>query len=92
MAEAETEASPRTLEQILEGHRFRCNACGGLTRFDVVRTVRFKMFHHQDIAGSPHFEELEVVSDTIDEVHCRYCGNGKSVVEIDEEGNEVTPS
>ena len=31
--------------------RWRCNVCGNLTRFDVVRTVRSRDFVHVDLAG-----------------------------------------
>lgn len=96
LADQETGAPPKSLAQLLESHRYRCKACGGLTRFDVVRTVTFKTFHHQKVHGPASFEELEVVSDTIDKVICRYCGHGKEVVELDESGDEiadqVTPS
>lgn len=89
MAEETEAANPPSLEGLLEAHRYRCKACGGLTRFDVVRTVTFKTFHHQEVHGPVSFEELEVVSDTIDEVICRYCGHGKEVVELDENGDEI---
>jgi len=54
--------------------RWRCTACGNLTRFDVVRTRRLREFVHADLAGDPLVEESETLSDVVEHVTCRWCG------------------
>ena len=54
--------------------RWRCSQCGNLTRFDVVRSSRVKEYVHLDLAGEPEVEETEVLSETLEEVRCRWCG------------------
>jgi hypothetical protein len=56
------------------GTRWRCAACGNLTRFDVVRTRRLREYVHADLAGDPAVEESEVLSDVVEHVTCRWCG------------------
>jgi hypothetical protein len=56
------------------GERLRCTACGNLTRFDVVRTVRTRDFVHADLAGEQAVEEREVLGDSVERVTCRWCG------------------
>lgn len=68
--------------------RFRCTACGNLTRFDVTRTRRTRAFHHYSIGGELDVDDVEVLSDEIEEVVCRWCGSGASVVEITQD--EIT--
>jgi hypothetical protein len=65
--------------------RYRCAACGNLTRFDVVTTLRTKAFHHYSVGGSLSIEEVEVLDESVDDVSCRWCGNGKSI-EVIEDG------
>ena len=60
--------------------RYRCTACGNLTRFDVTITRRTKAFHHYTVGGELEIEDPEVLSETIEEVACRWCGTAKSVV------------
>jgi hypothetical protein len=55
--------------------RWRCSQCGNLTRFDVVRSARVKEFVHLDLSGEPRVEDSEVLSETLDEVRCRWCGS-----------------
>ena len=62
--------------------RYRCRACGNLTRFDVVATRRTRSFHHYTVGGRLTVEDTEVLAETVDEVQCRWCGNGGSVVEL----------
>jgi hypothetical protein len=59
--------------------RYRCTACGNLTRFDVTSTVRSRAFHHYSVGGELTVEDTEVLSETVDEVLCRWCGTGGSV-------------
>ena len=63
--------------------RYRCAACGNLTRFDVVTTRRTRAFHHYSVGGDLTVEEVEVLDQSVEEVTCRWCGNGKAVEEIE---------
>jgi hypothetical protein len=68
--------------------RYRCDGCGNLTRFDVTVVQRSKAFHHFTVGGDLVIEEEEVMSRHVDEVVCRWCGHGRSVVEISDEHTE----
>jgi hypothetical protein len=59
--------------------RYRCAACGNLTRFNVVTTRRTSAFHHFSVGGELTVEDEEVLDQTVEEVTCRWCGNGKGV-------------
>ena len=59
--------------------RYRCAACGNLTRFNVVTTRRTSAFHHYSVGGDLTLEDVEVLEETVDEVSCRWCGNGNAV-------------
>ena len=37
--------------------RFRCSACGNLTRFDVVSSRRTRAFHHFSVGGELSVED-----------------------------------
>jgi hypothetical protein len=62
--------------------RYRCTACGNLTRFDVVATRRTRAFHHYSVGGELRVEEEELLSEVIEEVTCRWCATSKSVDEL----------
>jgi len=62
--------------------RYRCTACGNLTRFDVTATRTTRAFHHYSVGGELKVEEEVVLSETFEEVSCRWCGNGNAVEEI----------
>jgi rubredoxin len=62
--------------------RYRCTACGNLTRFDVTSNRRTRAFHHYSVGGELEVEDTEVLAETIEEVACRWCGTGKDVVEL----------
>jgi hypothetical protein len=64
--------------------RYRCTACGNLTRFDVVTTRRTRTFHHYTVGGALTVEDEELLSEVIEEVSCRWCGNGTNIEEISE--------
>lgn len=64
-----------------DAKQYRCTACGNLTRFDVIATRRTKSFHHYDVSGDLTVEETDVLSEVVEEVSCRWCGNGSAVVE-----------
>jgi len=59
--------------------RYRCAACGNLTRFDVTSTKTTKAFHHFTVGGDLVVEDEEVLEQTVHEVACRWCGHGRSV-------------
>jgi hypothetical protein len=59
--------------------RYRCAACGNLTRFDVTVTRRSRAFHHYTVGGELSVEDEEVLAEQVEEVSCRWCGSGRSV-------------
>jgi hypothetical protein len=63
--------------------RYRCTACGNLTRFEVTITRRTRAFHHYTIGGELSVEDTEVLAENIESVVCRWCGTASSVVEVD---------
>jgi hypothetical protein len=65
--------------------RYRCSSCGNLTRFNVVTTRRTKAFHHYSVGGELTIEEVEVLDEAVEEVSCRWCGNGNSIEVVDHE-------
>jgi hypothetical protein len=65
--------------------RYRCAACGNLTRFDVTTTRRTTAFHHYTVGGELHVEDEQVLAETVESVTCRWCGSGASVVELRDE-------
>jgi hypothetical protein len=62
--------------------RFRCNACGNITRFDVVETTTVQSFHHFSVGGELTIEEPHVVERVIQSVSCRWCGHGRDVEQL----------
>lgn len=63
--------------------RYRCTACGNLTRFDVTVTRRSRAFHHFSLGGELAIEDDEVLAETVEEVSCRWCGSGRAVEVFD---------
>jgi hypothetical protein len=61
--------------------RYRCAACGNLTRFDVVATRRTRSFHHFTVGGELEIDEEEVLSEQVESVTCRWCGAGQEAIE-----------
>jgi hypothetical protein len=61
------------------GPRYRCTACGNLTRFDVTVSRRTRGFHHYTLGGEVVVEEERVLAEHVEEVSCRWCGTGRSV-------------
>ena len=59
--------------------RYRCSACGNLTRFDVVSSRRTRAYHHYTMGGDLQVEDEVVLGETVEEVACRWCGDGASV-------------
>jgi hypothetical protein len=63
--------------------RYRCGACGNVTRFDVVATRRTRTFHHFSIGGELTIEEEELLDEKIERVTCRWCGvSGDGIEEL----------
>jgi DNA-directed RNA polymerase subunit RPC12/RpoP len=63
--------------------RYRCAACGNLTRFDVTVTRRTRAFHHYTLGGELAVEDEEVLSETVEDVACRWCGSSRAVESLD---------
>jgi DNA-directed RNA polymerase subunit RPC12/RpoP len=59
--------------------RYRCTACGNLTRFDVTATRRTRAFHHYSLGGELSVEDEVVLAETVEEVACRWCGSARAV-------------
>lgn len=59
--------------------RYRCAACGNLTRFDVTVTRRTRAFHHYSLGGDLAVEDEVVLAETVEDVACRWCGSGRAV-------------
>lgn len=59
--------------------RYRCAACGNLTRFDVTSTRRTRAYHHYTVGGELVVEAEDVLEERIEEVSCRWCGSGTAV-------------
>jgi hypothetical protein len=64
--------------------RYRCAACGNLTRFDVVVNRRTRSFHHYSLAGELSVENVDVLEESVEEVSCRWCGHGKDIEVVDD--------
>jgi len=69
--------------------RYRCTACGNITRFDVVTDRRTKAFHHYSVGGELSVEDVEVLSESVLEVRCRWCGHGRAIETFDGETPEA---
>jgi hypothetical protein len=64
--------------------RYRCAACGNLTRFNVVTKRRTRAFHHFSVGGELSVEDVEVLDESVEEVSCRWCGNGNAIETIED--------
>jgi hypothetical protein len=64
--------------------RYRCTGCGNLTRFDVTTLRRTRAFHHFTVGGDLEVEDVDVLSEVVEDVRCRWCGTGSAVVELTE--------
>jgi hypothetical protein len=70
--------------------RYRCSACGNLTRFDVVTSRRTRAYHHFTVGGDLRVEDEVILDETTDAVICRWCGTGASVEAIADTGEPAT--
>lgn len=64
--------------------RYRCGACGNLTRFDVVTTRRTSAFHHYSVGGDLTVEDEQLLEETVERVTCRWCGASGDSIETPE--------
>jgi hypothetical protein len=69
--------------------RYRCAACGNLTRFNVVTNRRTRAFHHFSVGGELSVEDVEVLEESVEEVSCRWCGNGNAIEIIEGESPQA---
>jgi hypothetical protein len=65
--------------------RYRCTACGNLTRFDVTISRRTAAFHHYSVGGELTVEDEKVLDEQVEKVECRWCGTGANVVTLADE-------
>ena len=69
--------------------RYRCTACGNLTRFDVTSTRRTRAFWHFTLGGELSIEEEQVLDAVVESVVCRWCSaSGAAIEEIPLPGGE----
>ena len=73
------------LARVTATTRYRCAACGNLTRFDVTTTRRTRAYHHYSVGGELSVEDVEVLAEEVEEVLCRWCGRGADVEVVDED-------
>ncbi len=59
--------------------RWRCGACGNLTRFDVTVARRTTEYWHFDLAGDHRVEESRSEHEEVSAVTCRWCGRSDAV-------------
>jgi hypothetical protein len=59
--------------------RYRCDACGNVTRFDVVTTRRTRAFHHYSVGGDLTVEDEQLLSHVVEVVSCRWCDTDRAV-------------
>jgi hypothetical protein len=64
--------------------RYRCAACGNLTRFDVTTTRRTRAFHHYTVGGDLVVEAEDVLDERVEAVSCRWCGHGTGIETLEE--------
>jgi hypothetical protein len=76
------------------GTRYRCGACGNLTRFDVETVERVRRFWHAELSGQARIEEEQHLEVQIVAVTCRWCGSsdGIEMVEAPGPAEQGTPN
>lgn len=68
------------------GTRYRCGACGNLTRFDVESVERVRRYWHVDLSGAGEAEEEERVEVHVESVTCRWCGASDAIEVVEVPG------
>ena len=76
---------------LVPGTRYRCAACGNVTRFDVESVERVRRFWHADLAGAGQVEEEERSEVTVTRVTCRWCTATDAVEVVQAPGQRVAP-
>lgn len=71
------------------GSRYRCSACGNLTRFDVLATQRTRRFVHFSLSGDSTVDEEDVLEETIEAIICRWCNATGDQIEISPRGEAL---
>lgn len=71
------------------GARYRCAACGNLTRFDVEVVERARRFWHADLSGRGGVDDEERLELRVESVTCRWCGSAEHVEVVDVPGATV---
>lgn len=61
--------------------RYRCSACGNLTRFDVVVTRRTREYHHFTVGGDLEIEDRDLLHEHVEDVTCRWCAATGDAIE-----------
>jgi hypothetical protein len=74
------------------GKRYRCAACGNLTRFDVESVERVRRYWHVDLAGEGRVEHDERLEGSVVAVTCRWCGAADGVEVVDAPGARNAPA
>ncbi len=69
--------------------RYRCSACGNLTRFDVVMSRRTRAFHHFTIGGDLEISEEAVLDERVEQVTCRWCSASGPTIEVLSDAEEL---
>jgi hypothetical protein len=62
--------------------RYRCAACGNVTRFDVTSTRKTRAFHHYSIGGELEIEDEELIEEHVEQVVCRWCNASGAQIEV----------
>ena len=70
--------------------RYRCDACGNVTRFDVLSSRRTRAFHHYTIGGDLEIEEEDVLEERIEQVTCRWCNASGEKISIEPHDDGTT--
>jgi hypothetical protein len=65
------------------GKRYRCAACGNLTRFNIESVERVRRFWHADLTGAGVAEEVERLEARVESVACRWCGSTTGIEVVD---------
>jgi len=65
------------------GKRWRCGACGNLTRFDVESVERVRRFWHVDLSGQGRVDEEARLNVDVTSVTCRWCGSPDAIEVVD---------
>lgn len=69
----------RTDQPLGAGQRYRCDACGNVTRFDVTATTRTRRYLHFDLGGAMEVDEEDILEETVVSVSCRWCARSDAI-------------